>query len=84
MTIFDIHPLIADEFVRRGAPLLRRPARQQAALAFHYDAGIGSGRRDQRDPAAVMDDGRRWRRAFDPDIAAFAPSVRRKGVTSDR
>jgi hypothetical protein len=39
-------------------PLLRWPDRQQAALAFDHDiAGIGGGRRDQRDPAAaVMDD----------------------------
>src|SRR5207302_11286054 len=39
-------------------PLLRWPDRQQAALAFDHDiAGIGCGRRDQRDPAAaVMDD----------------------------
>jgi hypothetical protein len=37
---------------------LRWPDRQQAALAFDHDiAGIGCGRRDQRDPAAaVMDD----------------------------
>src|SRR5207248_5293757 len=39
-------------------PLLRWPNRQQAALAFNHDiAGIGCGRRDQRDTAAaVMDD----------------------------
>src|SRR5947209_20400879 len=39
-------------------PLLRWPDRQQAALAFDHDiAGIGCGRRDQRDPAAaVLDD----------------------------
>src|SRR3954468_1823902 len=39
-------------------PLLRWPDRQHAALAFDHDiAGIGCGRRDQRDPAAaVMDD----------------------------
>src|SRR5438270_3934175 len=39
-------------------PLLRWADRQQAALAFDHDiAGIGCGRRDQRDPpAAVMDD----------------------------
>ena len=39
-------------------PLLRWPDRQQAALAFDHDiAGIGCGRRDQRDPAAaVVDD----------------------------
>src|SRR5205807_7153433 len=39
-------------------PLLRWRDRQQAALAFDHDiAGIGCGRRDQRDPAAaVMDD----------------------------
>ena len=31
-------------------PLLRWPDRQQAALAFDHDiAGIGCGRRDQRD-----------------------------------
>src|SRR5205085_9541011 len=38
--------------------LLRWPDRQHAALAFDHDvAGIGCGRRDQRDPAAaVMDD----------------------------
>src|SRR3954453_23423129 len=39
-------------------PLLRGPDREQAALAFDHDiAGIGGGRRDQRDTAAaVMDD----------------------------
>src|ERR1700736_2053682 len=39
-------------------PQLRWPDRQQATLAFDHDiAGIGCGRRDQRDPAAaVMDD----------------------------
>src|SRR4051794_25729775 len=39
-------------------PLQRWPDRQHAALAFDHDiAGIGGGRRDQRDPAAaVMDD----------------------------
>src|SRR5580698_3517777 len=45
-------------FVGVLRPLLRWPDRQQAALAFDHDiAGIGCGRRDQRDPAAaVMDD----------------------------
>src|SRR5258706_11646982 len=38
-------------------PLLRWPDRQQAALAFDHDiAGIGCGRRDQRDPAAAVRD----------------------------
>src|SRR5437763_14202058 len=38
-------------------PLLRWPDRQQAALAFDHDiAGIGCGRRDQRDPAAAVTD----------------------------
>ena len=38
-------------------PLLRWPDRQQAALAFDHDiAGIGCGRRDQRDPAAAVMD----------------------------